>query len=345
MKPYCLAVCLLALPALAQEDRIFTVDGKEIDKVRVASWDIRELKYKEGNSEKSLSTDQVVRVELEQFNDVFRLGLRDADLMLTKAREQVAENQPLLAQLGFVRASAMFFDSGRVQEAAAALDEFEKALPRAGALPEIYRQKFEYYIGQGDKQAKSAATVAGKYLSEAQGNAWPAGLALEAEFFKAIADRAAGGTPAEYQSRLESIIQRAGQNVMVGNRANIQLANSYLDAKENDKARRLYEAVAGKAGVDENSRAGAYLGLGLLTMADAGNDAEANKRALLWFLRVYLETRSAWPSLQAEALYNAVQAAGKWRGPESQFIQARCRGALKNEFPDSDWTERALAGR
>ena len=36
------------------------------------------------------------------------------------------------------------------------------------------------------RSGASAATVAGKYLSEAQGNAWPAGLALEAEFFKAI---------------------------------------------------------------------------------------------------------------------------------------------------------------
>lgn len=346
MKPNCLAVLLLAIPVLAQDDRVFTIDGKEIDEARVLSWNIRDLKYKKNGGERSVPTDQVAKVELEKFKDYFRLGLRDADLMMTKAREALGEEEKLLAQLAFVRASAMFFDTGRPQEAVSALEELEKAIPDAGVLPEIYRQKFEYYMGQGSKQARSAASVADKYLADAQGNAWPPGLAIEAEFFQAVAQRAAGASPDEYQKKLTGIIGRANtNNLMVANRANIQLANSLLEVDQFDRARKIYENIADKSGVDASSRAGAYLGLGLLTMNGAGNDQEANKRALLWFLRVYLETRDAWPSLQAEALYNAVQAAGKWRGPEYQYIQARCRGVLKNEFPGSNWTERALAGR
>ena len=227
-----------------------------------------------------------------------------------------------------------------------ALEELEKAEPDAGVLPEIHRQKFEYYMGQGPRAAGSAETVAKNYLAQAQGNAWPPGLGIEAEFFQAIAMRAKGASPQDYQTALTGIIGRANAgNAMVANRANIQLANSLLEVDQLDRARKIYENIAEKDGVDSSSRAGAYLGLGQLTMKSAGGDQEANKRALLWFLRVYLETRDAWPSLQAEALYNAVQAAGRWRGPEYQYIQARCRGVMKNEFPNSNWTERALAGR
>ncbi|MCR9246080.1 MAG: hypothetical protein NXI31_13695 [bacterium] len=346
MKLFCLAALLLTVPALAQGDSIFTVDGKTVENVIVKSWNIRQITFKEGGTEQTMPSHKVVRVELESFNDVFRLGLRDSDLMLTKAREQLKEKEDLLAQIGFVRASAMFFDENRPQEAVTALTELEKGISDAGTLPEVYRQKFEYYMGMGKKGARNGESVAKKYLSAAQGNAWSQGFVIEAEFFQALAGSVAGGDPKAYQVKLADIIQRAGAvNAMVANRANIQLGNSYLATDDKDRAKKIFERLADKDGVDESSRAGAYLGMGLLTMGAAGENKDEHKRALLWFLRVYLETRNAWPSLQAEALYNAVQAAGKWRGPDYGYIQARCRGVMKAEFPGSNWTERALAGR
>ena len=63
------------------------------------------------------------------------------------------------------------------------------------------------------------------------------------------------------------------------------------------------------------------------------------------FLRVRLETKDAWASLQADALYHAILAADKWRGSEYQTIMARCRGVLFSEFAGSEWAERAKAGR
>ncbi|MCA8974214.1 MAG: hypothetical protein KDC98_05800 [Planctomycetes bacterium] len=346
MKSNCLAVLLLSLPLAAQGDLIIKTDGTKIERVSVTGFDIREIKYKSGGSAQSLSSDQVAKVDLENFQEVFRLGLRDADLMLTKARETMAAKDTLMAQFGFVAASAMLFDSERAADAAGALDELEKGIPDAGLIPEVYRQKFEYYMGQGPKGANSANSVAKKYLSAAQGNAWPAGFTVEADFFIALSERSAGGDTGAFQGKLRSIIERGRTaNVMVANRANVQLANSLRETKDADGARRIYETLANKEGVDSSTRAGSYLGLGMLTLDAAGNDQNENKRALLWFLRVYLETRDAWPSLQAEALYHAVLAAGKWRGSEYQYIMARCRGVLKADFPGSDWTQRALAGR
>jgi hypothetical protein len=337
---------LWALPAMAQEDRVILTNGTTVDGVRVVSFDIRDLRYTKGSSNESVSTDQVVKVELGKFKDVYRRGLRDPDMMLTVAREQLKEKNMLLAQLGLVGAAAQFFDSDKAPEAVAALDELQKGMPEAGVLPEVFRQKFEYYMGLGGKGSASAKKVAEKYRQEATGGAWPQGLMVEAEFFEALAERVTGGSPAEFQAKLRSVIGKATSNAVVANRANVQLAHSLREAKDFDGARRIYEDLAGRDGIDSSTRAGAYIGLGMLLLDKAnGGDKEAARAALMMFLRVRLQTKDAWPSLHAEALYHAILAADKWRGSEYQTVMARCRGVLFSEFPGSEWTERAKAGR
>jgi len=346
MKSRLFAALLLALPLAAQEDTVFLVNGTKLDGVKVTSFDVRELKYTKGGNQ-SVPTDQVVKVELGKFKDVFRLGLKDPDLMLTKAREQIAEKNPLLAQLGLLSAASQFFDSDKAAEAVGVLEELQKALPEAGVIPDIYRMKFEYYMGQGQKGAQSATAVAKKYQSEATGGAWPAGLATEAEFFQAMAEQAAGGTPKDFQQKLRAVISKGqGNNPMVANRANVQLAHSLRENKDPEGARKIYDDLAKKDGVDSSSRAGALLGLGHLAL-DEGTAAnkESFRKALLLFLRVRLETRDAWASLQAEAMYYAIIAADKWRGADFQYIIARCRTVLFSDFGGTEWADKLKAGR
>ncbi len=347
MKSSLLAVLItgaIACGARAQDDRIHLNNGTVVDGVRVTSWNVRDLKYAKGGNNDSVATDQIAKVEVARFQDTFRraIGNKDPDLMLTVAREQVEAKNELLAQLGLHRAAILFFDQGKAAEAVAALEELQKVMPEAGLVPEVYRQKFEYYIGQGSNGARSAATVAKKYLDDALGKAWPPGFALEAEFFAAMAERMGGGNPKEYEAKLRSIISKAtGNDATIANRANVQLAHSLRESKDAVGARKIYEDLANKNGVDVNSRAGAYLGLGLLSLEAGGADKEANRAALLLFLRVRLETKEAWPSLQAEALYHAIVAADKWRGDNYQYVMARCRGVLFNEFGGSEWAQRA----
>lgn len=337
---------LWAVPAFAQDDQIVLSDGTTIPGVRVASFDIRDLRYTKGPANESVSTDKVVKVELGKFKDVYRRGLRDPDAMLTIAREQLKEKNLVLAQLGFTGAAAQFFDGNQAPQAVATLEELEKGIPEAGMLPEVYRQKFEYYMGLGAKGADSAAKVAEKYRFAATGGAWPAGLIVEAEFFEALAERVKGGNPKDFQAKLRTVIGKASSNPIVANRANVQLAHSLRESKDLDGARRIYEDLAERDGVDGSTRAGAFLGLGMLALEEAqGGDREAARRAMLMFLRVRLQTKDAWPSLQAEALYHAILAADKWRGSEYQTIMARCRGVLFNEFAGSEWAERAKQGR
>jgi hypothetical protein len=329
----------LALPVAAQDDVIHLVNGTSVTGVRVTAFDIRNVKYTRGGAAEQTPSDQVARLELQKFADVYRRGLKDPGLMLTVAREKLADKDVLLAQLGFVGAAAQFFDNDQPGEAVGALEEMQKAIPEAGSVPEVYRQKFEYYMGLGGKGVGNAAQVAKKYLTDANQSAWPNGFMLEAEFF-VLSDRK---DAKDFQSKLKAVVGKAsGTNPVVANRANVELAHSLRETKDSDGAQRIYDEVLKKDGVDGSSRAGAYLGTGkILLEKTAAADKESFKKALLLFLRVRLETKDAWPSLQAEALYHAILAADKWRGPEYGLVMARCRRLLSDEFGETEWAAKA----
>ena len=338
--PIALLAAVMAAPLVAQDDTIYLITGTATTGVKVTSWDVRYLKFTKGNSPDQVSTDQVARLELGKFKDVYARGLRDPDLMLTRAKEVLADKDLVMAQLGFVGAAAQFFDAEKPQEAVGTLDELVKAIPEAGVLPEVYRQKFEYYMGVGPKGAQSAIAVAKKYANDALGGAWPTGLGIEAEFFTTLAERK---DPKDFQNKLRTVAGKAGGNYpIIANRANVELAHSLRETKDVDGAQRIYEEVMKKEGADSSSRAGAYLGFGKIVMDKASAaDKDAFKKAMLLFLRVRLETKDAWPSLHAEALYHAMLAANKWQGPEFGLVIGRCRRLLNDEFSGSEWNDKA----
>lgn len=334
-----LAASLIALVTVnavtAQSDKIHLLDGTVVTGAKVVEYTVRNLRYKRSGSTESVSSDQVAKLELGAFKKVFARGDRDPGMMLTLSREQLAAKNAVLSQMGFVAAAGLFFDQDSPAEAVATLNELQKAFPEGGTVPDVYRLKFEYYIGTGQKGISSALKVAKKYENDAIGGAWPSGFLVQANFFQALAEQS---SPADYQSKLRSIVTSArSSNLVVSNRANIELAHSLRKDKKFDEAKRIYDNIAKKDSADDTSRAGAYLGLGGILM-ETGTKEEA-KQALLYFLRVRLETRDAWPSLQAEALFSSIAAARKWGGPEYLYIIGRCRGVLFSEFKNSSWTQ------
>src|SRR5688500_13597378 len=90
---------LWVLPVVGQDDRILLANGSKIDGVKVTGYDIRELRYAKGSANESVSTDQVAKVELGKFRDVYARGIKNADLMLTVAREQMEGKNEVMAQL------------------------------------------------------------------------------------------------------------------------------------------------------------------------------------------------------------------------------------------------------
>jgi hypothetical protein len=326
---------LAANVATAQSDKIHLVNGTVVEKCQVTEYGIRSVRYKRGSGTESVETDRVAKLELGKFKSVYARGLEDAALMLTLVGEQVKAKNDVMAQVGYVACANRFLDEGNPAQAIATLNELAKEYKEGGALPEVYRLKFEYYMGVG---SPDALKVAKKYETDAIGGAWPDAFAIEASFFQALAEKS---SPADFQKKLKTIVSRArSTNPIVASRANIELAHSMRKSGEADGAKRIYEEIVGKDAVDDSARAGAYLGLGLIDLEGEGGK-DAAKQALLYFLRVRLETRDAWPSLQAEALYHAAQAARKWQGPEYVYIVGRCRGLLFNEYPNSVWAKLA----
>jgi hypothetical protein len=335
-----LLAALLVAGAAAQDDTVTLLNGTVHKGVRVTSFDIRSVKFSKGSATETFPTDQVAKVELGKFQDTYRRGLKDPGFMLTAAQEQLKEKNTLMAQFGFVGAAIQFFDDNKPVEAVGALEEMQKAIPEAGLIPEVYRQKFEFYMGQGvAKGANNAATTAKKYQADAISGAWPPGFATEADFFLALSERK---DPKDFQSKLKALVGKAATNPMVANRANVELAHSLRENKDPEGAKQIYEELIAKERVDDSARAGAYLGLGKIMMEQtAANDKDGFKKALLLFLRVRLETKGSWPSLQAEALYHAMLAADKWRGPEYNLVIGRCRNTLAGEFGGTEWAEKA----
>jgi hypothetical protein len=339
-------VLLLVAAAAAQDDTVVLTNGTVLDEVKVQSFEIRELKYTKGGKPDLVPSDRVLRVQLGKFKDVYRRGIaeRDPDQMITVAREQLAAKNTLMAQLGYIEAARMFYADGKEANGAGALDELQKSIPDAGVLPEYYRLKFENYMGRGDAGGfQNASLIAKRFQADATTNAWPQGFAVESQFYIALAENAQGGDAKSLQSKLREVLTTSqGAYPQINNRANVQLAHSLREGGDKAGARKIYEDIAGKDVVDDNSRAGAYLGLGLLEM-EAGDAANRDPfyKALIYFLRVRLETKDAWGSLQAEALYNAMLAAEKWRGEEFLVVRTRCRSVLLNEFGESEWAKRA----
>jgi hypothetical protein len=324
-----------ATSANAQTDKLTLIGGSVIEDAKVVEFTVRTLRYKRSGSTESVESDQVAKIELANFDKVYARGLDDADLMLTLAREQLAAKNMVMSQLGFVGCAQRFFDQGSPANAVNALNELQKAFPEGGTVPDVYRLKFEYYLSTGAKGQSSALKVAQKYESSAIGGAWPGGFSVEASFFQVLASKA---LPAEYQTKLRSVVTKARSvNAVVANRANIELAHSLRRDNKAEEAKRIYDTIAKKEGVDDSSRAGAYLGLGHL-LAGQGGKEEA-KKGLLMFLRVRLETRDAWPMQHAEALYSSIGAARKWGGPEYLYIMGRCRRVLMADFPSSEWAQ------
>ncbi len=338
--PGVLALAALALPLLAQGDRVTLANDVVLTDLRVVSFDVRTIKFVRSNAQHQEASDQVPRVELEKVAELLRPGGRTHEALTTMARDHVAQKNVLVAQFLFVAAADAAFAAGKPTEGLAALEELTRTLPECGLAPEAYRRRFEFHHAIGGKGVGAAGAVAKKYLADAIGGGWPRGFAFEAEFLLALVERS---NARAFQAKLRTLVEKAaGPAPVVAERARVELAHTLRTAKDSAEARRIYEATLAREGADVTARAGAWIGLGRLALDEAeAGDKDALQRAMTAFLRVRIECRQAWPALRAEALFEAAAAAERWRGPDYAQVIASCRAALAAEFATSEWNEKA----
>ena len=94
--------------------------------------------------------------------------------------------------------------------------------------------------------------------------------------------------------------------------------------------------------MDQPTLAGGYLGLGHIAMKAAADsrDKEGFYKALLYFLRVYVETKEAWGSQRAEALHFGSQCAKQWGGERSNYMASKLNWLLEQNYPGSEWVNK-----
>ena len=227
---------LMALPAgaIAQQDRIYWTDGTVTDKAKVTKYDIRELTFSVRGASQTRPSDQVSKVEIAKFKDIYKRGIagRDPGLFISSARDRIKAKDTLLAQFGFVEAANIYMDAGEASLAVSSLEEMKKSVPEAGLLPELYRTKMEIYLGRGKDGASNAKKVASTMVKDATTNAWPNGYTYEGQFFQILAEYSGGELDQKaYQSKLRALLGNvAGRSPNVANLANVQLAHSLRDA-------------------------------------------------------------------------------------------------------------------
>ena len=338
-------LALLAGAAMAQDDRVVVLHAEAVNGVSVQAFDVRELKYARGAETAAITADRVLAVELARAAEIYRRGLaaHDAELLRAAAREQLAAKNPLLAQAGFLAAGQLLVAAGRDEGAAAAYDELQRAVPDAGVLPQLLRLRVERGLRSNDQAGLLAAQAAvRRWQGDALAGAWAPGLRLEAELFAAMVARAQGGDAKSFQARLRDFAGRARSgSPELADRATALLADTMREAGDDEGAQRAYQQLVDDDGGDDDARAIAWIGLGLLSMQNGSTaDRAPFRRALLQFLRVRLDTRNAADRLQAAALYHAITAATRWGGEDSRSVIARCRGLLLGDHADSEWARR-----
>jgi len=341
-------LAVLAPAATAQKDRIVWTDGTVTDSIRITDFNLREVKFSQRGSTETRSADTVARLEVNKVKDAYRRAYGAAgdderySQFISTAQKLVGKND-FMAQWGYMEAARLARSIQEDSQAFAVLEEMASKLPDSGFSPELYRFKLDFYLPLGKEKARSAIAVASQYSKAAIEKGWPDGFVHEAAYYDLMA-RAVDGTVVggQLQGEFKGLLNKTeGAYPAVADRVKVQMAHAQRRDGELAAAKKVYQTLVDKNGVDDDTRLQALLGLGHTHFASGDpTNTEPYRDALMAFLRVYLEAPSSAGSMKAEALYHGGLASEKWRGPDSGAMARRLRGYLRRDYPESEWANR-----
>jgi hypothetical protein len=341
------AVLMSALAAVlpAQKDRIQLVDGKVIADCTVTAYDIRKIEYRAKGSTETVESDQVAEVVVAKVKDTFKrayASITDPNVPGMFVEIADATKDAFLAQFGYAEAARLLIEAGSYSDAFTVLEQLATKHPDSGFVPMLYRAKLDYYISQGSGKASDAASVARKYDEAASAQGYPRGFQLEARYYGLMAQGLAGSSDAGKLRRdFATLAGEASEYANVANRCRLVMAEIDQQSGKTEDAENLLRDLIGKAYLEPQVRASALRSIGDVEFAKGtSGDVEPYKRALLAYLRVWVEAGKSAPGVAAEALFKGAQAAEKWRGEDYQRIAARLRYTLKRDYADSEWAKK-----
>lgn len=348
---------VLAAPALAQDsegprDEITWIDGTKVRATRVQSFSLKEIKFTGKSGVETKPAELVASVKREKAREEFKAGYGNNNPtdFVTAAKKLVKSN-PEIAQDGYIEAARLYLSSGKeeeVQEGFNVLKELAEQIPTTGYMGEVYRLRIDYYLAGGPDEAKNAVTVADAYEKQATTQAWPEHYLNDAAYYKTMAKGAGGKTtPAALLTELKGLLAKAEGTPVVANKVNSQIGHCLVQEKKLDEAKKVFESLVDKAGVDRQTLGVALVGLGHVYL-EQGDPTKRDpfRQALLTFLRVWAEAGDSGNETVAEALYFGAEAARKWNEKDAAMMAARLEGMLRTN-PDYRDTRygKALAGK
>ena len=334
------------------QDTITWIDGTKLEGTRVQSFNVKEIKFTGKSGVEIKPAELVASLRREKARDVFKAGFgnNSAPDFLTAARK-IVKSDPEIAQDGFFEAARILLSSGKEDDANEAfnvLKELAEAIPTTGYMGEVYRMRIDYYLAGGAEDAKNAIGAAEAYEKQATTLAWSDHYINDAAFYKAMA-KATGGkvAPAALLTELKGLAIKSESTPVVLNKVNAQIGHCQLQEKKLEDAKKTFETLVDKSGVDRQTLGTALVGLGhvYLEMGDP-TKRDPYRQALLIFLRTWAEASDSGNELVAEALYFGAEAARRWGEKDAALMAGRLESMLRTnkDYSDTRWGK-ALAGK
>ncbi|MEM7517354.1 MAG: hypothetical protein AAF368_10580, partial [Planctomycetota bacterium] len=267
--PVLALTCFGSVPAAA--DTIYKVDGSTIEDATIVTDGLLELVYKEGRSDKTLASDEILRIEFTKLPkevdaavtaiDEGQLNAAVGDLQVYLEEIEGGKKEKRAFAPAYARHLLVELQRtlGKPAEVVAAADALIEKSADSRYLPGAYLAKAnaQAQTGKGGDAVNTLKALEGVVSAKGLSNRWT----LEAQLGQILHDGSLA--PDKRRGRLGSIASTAGDKVpTVRNRALVARAESFMAEEKRDEAETDFRAVAESGKADEATLAAAYTGIG-----------------------------------------------------------------------------------
>lgn len=348
-----LPLALLVLAPFAAADTIFKTDGTAIEECTVVTEGVNEVTYKLGKKEKTVASDEVLRVEFVKVPaeiDRALAAIKEQQLLaavddlilyhegISAGKKERREWAPPYA-LGLL--VDQFKTMGETEQVLKYTDILIKDHPESRYVPYAYLTRAQVLFEKGEAgKAKAAIESFAGVVDEKQlSKRWQ----LESDLGLVLYDTGLDG--AERRERLVIVSSNAGSEFpTVRNRADVAEGESLLADKQFADAEKIFERIAKGTGSDNSTRAAAFCGLGdcLFQKASsqgAGSDEQRAtlKSALMSYLRVAINYKNETRYV-SKALFFAARSFDLMGEDQSANAQKLYLRVIRN-YGESQWAK------
>ncbi|MDP6991047.1 MAG: hypothetical protein QF903_16375 [Planctomycetota bacterium] len=296
--PTILSLSLLAASSAA--DTIHLTNGKSIDDCKIGQETYTQIEYREGGKTGKVDTDRVLRIEfsaLPALVDRAETAARDEQVYdaIADLEEYVAGAGGRDRRYPWAPAHAMFrlvelkFMVGDASGAEAAAEQLIEKAPNSRYVPLAYlaQAQAQFDQGGGDKAQATVRSFEAAIQKASMSQRWK----LECDLARVLFDSSLKGSAR--RDKLAEVSASAGRAYpTVRNRADVAEAETWLEAREFEKAELIFEKIVDDPKADAGTLAAAYTGHGdclfqrAFALGDGTEKDGLYRKALLSFMRV-----------------------------------------------------------